>query len=420
LNNFTSLVNSHLAIVVIQYWQVQDDCDYKLCLWLLIVGLLAVFFGVTVVASNTIWSIANRLCDASAFCNGRFGQVCAGPLKSATISPMIAREWHGWTSHDNAHAYETLLRETIIPNVEAKGLPGYRGVQVLRYDGDNDEVKFKIIFYFETLENVKGVAGEVVETAVLSDLARQLLKRFEPLATHYEVVMRVDRPRGHMDHLHCNNELRHYITTNLRDFPFRSGELRDGNRAAAVAITLVHVAHKPDLVGIPFETGWEDQAAILLTRRSAKLKKHAGQWALPGGRIDKGEKPEETALRELEEEVGLALGMERVIGRLDDYTTRSGFTIKPVVVWGGRVTDLISNPDEVQAIHRIPVAEFMREDAPILQNIPESDNPILLMPIGESWIAAPTAAMLYQFREVCILGKHTRVAHFEQPYFAWK
>ncbi|MAU01473.1 MAG: coenzyme A pyrophosphatase [Anaerolineaceae bacterium] len=223
-----------------------------------------------------------------------------------------------------------------------------------------------------------------------------------------------------MFHLQCNDELRHYITANLRHFSFRSGELHDGKRAAAVAITIVHMAHKPDLYEIPFEAGWENHAAVLLTRRSAKLKKHAGQWALPGGRMDKGETPEETALRELAEEVGLKLGMEHVIGRLDDYTTRSGFTIKPVVVWGGCVTGLQANPDEVQAIHRIPIAELMREDAPILQNIPESENPVLLMPVGDNWIAAPTAAMLYQFREVCILGKQTRVAHFEQPYFAWK
>jgi len=223
-----------------------------------------------------------------------------------------------------------------------------------------------------------------------------------------------------MGHLRCNNELRQSITANLHRFSFRSGEVREGKRAAAVAITIVHVAQKPNVYEIPFEAGWENHAAVLLTRRSVKLKKHAGQWALPGGRMDAGETPEETALRELAEEVGLKLGMECVIGRLDDYATRSGFTIKPVVVWGGRVTNLHANPGEVQSIHRIPLAELMREDAPILQNIPESKHPVLLMPVGESWIAAPTAAMLYQFREVCILGKQTRVAHFEQPYFAWK
>lgn len=223
-----------------------------------------------------------------------------------------------------------------------------------------------------------------------------------------------------MSQLQCNDKMRQEITGNLRRFPFQSGKLQDGKRAAAVAITIVHVAHKPDLYEIPFAAGSENDAAVLLTRRSLKLKKHAGQWALPGGRMDDGETPEETAVRELAEEVGLKLGLERVIGRLDDYTTRSGFTIKPVVVWGGRVTNLRANPAEVQSIHRIPVTELMRKDAPILHNIPESEEPVLLMPIGKSWIAAPTAAMLYQFREVGILGKQTRVAHFEQPYFAWK
>ncbi len=218
----------------------------------------------------------------------------------------------------------------------------------------------------------------------------------------------------------CNDALRQSITANLQQFPFQSGKTREGKRAAAVAITIVHVAHKPDMYEIPFEVGSEENAAVLITRRSLKLKKHAGQWALPGGRMEAGETPEETALREMAEEVGLELGKGRVIGRLDDYTTRSGFTIKPVVVWGGRVTSLQANPAEVQSIHRIPLAELLRDDAPILKSIPEGEHPVLLMPIGQSWIAAPTAALLYQFREVCLLGKQTRVAHFDQPYFAWK
>ena len=125
-------------------------------------------------------------------------------------------------------------------------------------------------------------------------------------------------------------------------------------------------------------------------------------------------------MRELAEEVDLEPDRNRVIGRLDDFTTRSGFTITPVVIWGGPGLDLRPNPAEVRSIHRIPIAEFLREDAPILQEIPDSDNPVLMMPVGNSWIAAPTAAMIYQFREVAILGKHTRVAHYEQPFFAWK
>ena len=136
--------------------------------------------------------------------------------------------------------------------------------------------------------------------------------------------------------------------------------------------------------------------------------------------MEAGESPEKTALRELEEEVGLKLGVERIIGRLDDYSTRSGFTITPVVVWGGTDNTLTANPEEVASIHRIPLIEFMREDSPIFQKIPDSDQPVLVMPVGNGSIAAPTAAMIYQFREVAILGKDKRVDHYEQPYFAWQ
>ena len=135
--------------------------------------------------------------------------------------------------------------------------------------------------------------------------------------------------------------------------------------------------------------------------------------------MEEGEFQEDTALRELQEEVGLNLNRNRVLGRLDDFTTRSGFIITPVVIWGGSGVDLTPNPAEVESLHRIPIAEFMRADAPILQQSPESNNPVLLMPAGITWIAAPTAAVIYQFREVAILGKDTRVAHYEQPYFAW-
>jgi hypothetical protein len=136
--------------------------------------------------------------------------------------------------------------------------------------------------------------------------------------------------------------------------------------------------------------------------------------------MEAGESPEETVLRELEEEVGLKLDADRVIGSLDDYSTRSGFVIKPIVVWGDPDIILRANPDEVASIHRIPLAEFMRDDAPVFQEIPESENPVLFMPIGNTSIAAPTAAMIYQFREVALFGNDIRVAHYEQPHFAWQ
>ena len=217
----------------------------------------------------------------------------------------------------------------------------------------------------------------------------------------------------------CDERLREQIRQHVEPFVVQSHD-KGGHKGAAVAITLVDIQSDPAVYNMPYKKEWATHAGIILTKRAAKLRKHAGQWALPGGRIDGDESPEETALRELEEEVGLKLGIDRVIGRLDDYSTRSGFTITPVVVWGGPDTTLIANPDEVASIHRIPLSEFMREDAPILESIPESEHPVLLMPVGNSWIAAPTAAMLYQFREVAILGKETRVAHFEQPYFAWR
>ena len=219
------------------------------------------------------------------------------------------------------------------------------------------------------------------------------------------------------DFLRCDDALYRQMQTNLAAFDVRSHD-RTGVRRAAVALTVVDVAEGTDVYGTVPQQG--DAAALILTRRAAGLKHHAGQWALPGGRQEPGEIAEDTALRELAEEVGLHLGHDRVMGRLDDFTTRSGFVITPVVVWGGAGTRLTADPGEVAAIHRIPVAEFLRRDAPILQENSSGQHPVLLMPVGSSWIAAPTAALIYQFAEVAICGRSTRVAHYEQPFFAWQ
>jgi len=189
---------------------------------------------------------------------------------------------------------------------------------------------------------------------------------------------------------------------------------------AAVAVAVVDEGHGADLDGLPVLAQASRRAALLLTRRSAALRNHAGQWALPGGRIDGDETPEQAALRELAEEVGLVVDAGNVLGRLDDYATRSGFVITPVVVWAGSGAVLVPSADEVQSVHRIPVEEFLRTDAPMLEDVPGQAHPVLRMPVGHSWIAAPTAAVLYQFRELCLLGRATRVAHFEQPTFAWR
>ena len=218
---------------------------------------------------------------------------------------------------------------------------------------------------------------------------------------------------------HCDAALKRHIQANLENFPVRTHS-REGVRRAAVALAIVDVAHGSRDYGLPSYTTRCPDAALVLTRRSANLTNHSGQWALPGGRRDRGERAADTALRELSEEVGLDLAPDRVLGTLDDFTTRSGFVITPVVVWGGDRVDLTPNPSEVASIHRIPITEFLRADAPLLQESTGSSAPLLLMPVGDTCIAAPTAALLYQFREVALLGRDTRVAHYEQPAFAWK
>ena len=217
--------------------------------------------------------------------------------------------------------------------------------------------------------------------------------------------------------LTCSPELRHLIAKNIAGYQRISLPVAKLQRAA-VAICLVDYQGKGGLDGlglVPF-----GNAALILTRRSKKMKNHPGQWALPGGRMDIGESPEQTALRELSEEVGLTLPADRVVGCLDDFITRSGFIITPVVVWGGTGIALVKNDREVSSIHRIPCSELLRRDAPLLETTGSSDHPVLFMPVGNTSIAAPTAAMLLQFREVALLGREVRVGHYEQPSFAWR
>ena len=220
--------------------------------------------------------------------------------------------------------------------------------------------------------------------------------------------------------LKCDLELRQNINQQLSDFEAQELTLPEGGVPAAVALIVTDLGNGAKLSGMPHYDNWMEDAALVLTRRSSKLKKHAGQWAFPGGRIDGAETPEETAIRETHEEIGLSLPESALIGRLDDFVTRSGFLITPVLFWAGPQDSFEINPYEVESIHRIPIGEFLREDAPMLDDTEGEGAPVLRMPVGDDWIAAPTAAIIYQFREVCILGRPTRVAHFDQPKFAWK
>jgi 8-oxo-dGTP pyrophosphatase MutT (NUDIX family) len=160
--------------------------------------------------------------------------------------------------------------------------------------------------------------------------------------------------------------------------------------------------------------------AVLLTRRAATLRSHGGQWALPGGRVDADEDPADTARRELREELALDVGPEAVLGRLDDYATRSGYVMTPFVLWGGADPDLRPHAGEVQSVHRVAFRELCRSDSPRLVLIPESDRPVVQIPIGGDLIHAPTGAILLQFRRVALEGVSERVDHYEQPVFAWR
>jgi 8-oxo-dGTP pyrophosphatase MutT (NUDIX family) len=191
-----------------------------------------------------------------------------------------------------------------------------------------------------------------------------------------------------------------------------AGEPAPALKRAAVAIALVAAddACGGDASGA---------TALLLTRRAAELRAHGSQWALPGGRCDAGETPAEAALRELHEEVGLGLAPDAVLGLLDDYPTRSGYLITPVVVWAATNAALSPNPAEVASVHRIALSDIEREDAFDFTAIPESDRRVIRFHLAGQLIHAPTAALIYQFREV-LAGRDTRVAELEQPVFAWK
>ena len=192
------------------------------------------------------------------------------------------------------------------------------------------------------------------------------------------------------------------VAANLASFR-RIGITRPGLRAASVAVC---VLLRQDVPG------------LLITRRAAGLRNHAGQWALPGGSREPGESAPDAALRELREETGVAAGPGDVLGTLDDYATRSGFLITPVVVWGGPAGTLVRQPSEVARIHVIPLADFDRP--PELLRIPESPAPVLRLALLGGHVYAPTAAIIHQFCQLALHGLTTRVAHFEQPVFAWR
>jgi 8-oxo-dGTP pyrophosphatase MutT (NUDIX family) len=207
-----------------------------------------------------------------------------------------------------------------------------------------------------------------------------------------------------MTHLRFDAVLRSLVTRNLA-LRAAAGLSPGGLKRAAVCLILT-------------DDG-EGGAALVLTLRAKHLRAHSGQFALPGGRVDAGESAIDAALREAREEIGLQLPRDAVLGRLDDYPTRSGYLITPIVAWAPQDARMSANPAEVEEIYRVHLAELGRPGSPEFVAIPESDQPVIRYPLLGTLIHAPTAAVLYQFIEVAVHGRATRVAHLEQPVWAW-
>jgi 8-oxo-dGTP pyrophosphatase MutT (NUDIX family) len=146
--------------------------------------------------------------------------------------------------------------------------------------------------------------------------------------------------------------------------------------------------------------------------RASDLRRHAGQMGLPGGKLNPGESAEDAALRELREELGLSASAGAIVGSLDDFETRSGFTITPVVVWSdAEAGDLKPSSGEVAQIYLITLAELGAAVASADAGTSES----FCLKFGFGAVYAPTAAILYQFSEVALNGRSRRVNDFYQP-----
>jgi 8-oxo-dGTP pyrophosphatase MutT (NUDIX family) len=193
--------------------------------------------------------------------------------------------------------------------------------------------------------------------------------------------------------------LRARIEANLAAFERISLDLGE-RRHAAVAIVLS-----------PTEKG----PAWLLTRRALHMRRGAGNYALPGGNLEPGEDAIDAALRETEEELGVRLEREAALGLLDDFVTLGGHVVTPVVVWSAGPLTITPNPEEVHDAWFVPLSDLDHPRAPRREAHPDGGPSILRMYARGSWINPPTAAWLYQFREVCLHGRLVRTHEIGQP-----
>jgi len=106
---------------------------------------------------------------------------------------MVGRIWHGWTVPGNADSYEKLLKHEIFVGIGNRHIHGFRGIQLLRRDGEG-EVEFVTIMRFDSLDAVRSFAGEDFEVAVVPPKARALLARFDARSQHYEIREELNAP----------------------------------------------------------------------------------------------------------------------------------------------------------------------------------------------------------------------------------
>ncbi len=205
-----------------------------------------------------------------------------------------------------------------------------------------------------------------------------------------------------------NDEFKALVSSRCLSFERQEVSVSQPLKRAAVAVTIVAAGDG------------SNRAAFILTERPGTMRNHAGQYALPGGRCDEGETASQAALREIEEEIGLSIPESEVMGTLDDFVSRSGYLITPIVVWAPRSETLTLNPEEVAYAHRIPFDGFVTEESVSFVSIKESSRPVIRIRLmGNDHLHAPTAAILYQFGEL-LHGRVSRVSEFEQPVFAWR
>ena len=198
-----------------------------------------------------------------------------------------------------------------------------------------------------------------------------------------------------------HTELRARIAANLARFQRRAVDQPEARRAA-VSVVLA-----------PLEGG----TGFVFTQRAYSLRRGAGQYALPGGNLEPGETALEAGLRELREELAVDLPPGAALGLLDDFVTRGGHVVTPIVLWSAAPIVLVPAPDEVHAAWLRPIAELDHPDSPRWQPGESGGAEILQMRIRDKWVNPPTAALLYQFREVALHGRPARVDQVGQP--AW-